>query len=99
MKPEEIEKAMSDVAELAIRVADHCARTDIEIYARATTDGKGNPVFEVGESSLFLDGSEDWQTIVNNAVRYIELCASLNKDALPFTMMHVDGLVWFSERS
>jgi len=85
---------------LALDVADHSARSDIEIYAYSTVDGKGNAVLDTGRPGQAIDdGDGDWRTIVSNAVRYVELRQELKKDALPYTMTHIDGLVWFEDRT
>lgn len=77
---------------LAMAIADHAARSEIELYSMQRTDISGRRVFDTSKSR---EDSVDKQclAIVDKAVRYIELRGS----ALPYRLKRADGVVWFEE--
>jgi hypothetical protein len=82
--------------ELAVKIADRVARSDIELFCRDIAQGKGRPVFDVSCSPFDFDGWEDGRlSTIADVVRYVEL----RGDALPYRMHHLDDLVWFEEAS
>jgi hypothetical protein len=89
------DRPLGNVRELAVQIADRFARSEIEMFCRNVSAGKGRPVFDL--SCPLTDSCApacEWVAAIAEAVRYIEL----RSDALPYRMHHVDDLVWFEER-
>jgi hypothetical protein len=78
---------------LAQAIADRCARSEVELYAKTIDDGDGKPRYDTSQPSISEDGA-DWKKIVSVAMRYIELRA----DELPFVMHRINEMVWFEEK-
>ena len=78
---------------LARDIADHAARSEIELYAMQTCQADGRRVFDTHKPR---EDSVDPQcvSIAAKAMRYIEL----RGNALPYRMRHCGALVWFEER-
>jgi hypothetical protein len=82
--------------ELAVKIADRFARSEIEMFCRNVAVSTGRPIFDV--SCPLVDAGVrggEWLAAVADAVHYIEL----RSDALPYKMHHVRDLVWFEELS
>jgi len=77
---------------LALDIADHAARSEIELYAMQTCEPDGRRVFDTQkprEDSV----DHDSLSIAAKAIRYIELRGS----ALPYRLRRVGTLVWFED--
>lgn len=78
---------------LALDIADHAARSEIELYSMQTCEADGRRVFDTQkprEDSV----DQECVSIVAKAVRYIDL----RGNALPYRMRHSGALVWFEEQ-
>lgn len=80
------------VHSLALDIADHAARSEIELYSMQTRDVNGRRVFDTKKPR---EDSVDQESvsIVAKAVRYIELRGK----ALPYRLQRSGSLVWFEE--
>jgi hypothetical protein len=80
------------VHSLAMDLADHAARSEIELYAAHVFDATGRHVFDTAKSRE--DGvDEQSMALVAKALRYIELRGS----ALPYRLKRSGTLVWFED--
>lgn len=77
---------------IAVAIADHAARSEIELYAVQATDIFGRRVFN---TALAPEESVDEQgiSLVAKAARYIELRGA----ALPYRLERAGTFVWFEE--
>lgn len=80
---------MDRVNELALAIADHAVRSDVECYAHQVSLSKYDLTRPQDN-----DDDVDQVAIANNAARYIEL----RGDALPFVMHRQGDVVWFGKR-
>ena len=75
---------------LAMDLADHAARSDIELYSTHVLDAAGRRVFDTKiPRDDFID--EESAALVGKALRYIELRGS----ALPYRLRRSGSVVWF----
>jgi hypothetical protein len=89
-----IDNPSNNLRELAVRIADRFARSEIEMFCRNVAVGSGRPIFDITCPLVDASAREgEWLAAVADAVHYIEL----RSDALPYRMHHVRDLVWFEE--
>jgi hypothetical protein len=79
---------------LALAIADHAARSEIELYCLQTSDVSGRRMFDTNKPREDSVDNESL-SIVDKAVRYIELRGS----ALPYRLKRSKEMVWFEEAS
>ncbi len=78
---------------LALDIADHAARSEIELYAMQICEADGRRSFDTQKPR---EDSVDQESlsIAAKAARYIELRGS----ALPYRMRRSGTVVWFEDR-
>lgn len=79
------------VYSLAMDLADHAARSEIELYSAHTLDTTGRCVFDIGKPRD--DGADRHSGMVIKALQYIELRGK----ALPYRLKRSGSLVWFED--
>jgi hypothetical protein len=77
---------------LALAIADHAARSEIELYSLQTIESDGRRVFDTQRPREESVGQESL-SIAAKAARYIEQRGS----ALPYRLRRSGSLVWFEE--
>lgn len=91
---EQVEHIFANITlhSLAMDLADHAARSEIELYSAHVVDITGRHVFDTENTPEdCVDGKI--ATLVTKALRYIELRGS----ALPYRLRRSGALVWFEE--
>ena len=78
---------------LALAIADHSARSEIELYSMQILEADGRRVFDTQQPR---EDSVDQESlsIAAKAVRYIEH----RGNALPYRLRRSGSLVWFEDR-
>jgi protocatechuate 3,4-dioxygenase beta subunit len=75
-----------------LAIADHAARSEIELYAEQTTDTEGRRLFNTmqpREESV----DEESLVLVAKAAHYIELRGA----SLPYRLHRLDSYLWFED--
>ncbi|WP_458070905.1 hypothetical protein [Rhodanobacter sp. BL-MT-08] len=78
---------------LALDIADHAARSEIELYAMQFCEADGRRVFDTQRPREDSVGQESL-SIAAKAVRYIEL----RGNALPYQLRRSGTVVWFEDQ-
>ncbi len=78
---------------LALDIADHAARSEIELYAMQVCEADGRRSFDTQKPREDSVGQESL-SIAAKAARYIELRGS----ALPYRLRRSGTVVWFEDQ-
>ena len=78
---------------LALDIADHAARSEIELYSMQILEADGRRVFDTQKPREESVGLESL-SIAAKAARYIEQ----RGNALPYRIRRSGSLVWFEDR-
>ena len=85
---------MDRLHELALAIADHSVRSEIELYAKHVPADDGSSMYRIDQPSIAEGSAEDWSAIVDQAIEYI----NARGDELPYEMRQQGFAVWFVER-
>ena len=85
---------MERVLELALEIADSTARSDIECFANIVRITDGVSEYDLSQPQAD-DGNDDDVALAQVAAEYI----NLRGDALPYTLVRGDGVVWFEDKT
>ena len=82
--------------ELAIEIADHAVRSDVELYAHGFEDKNGSPVYDTSRHHE-QGGSQADLAVVERALKYIDA----RGDVFPWELVRQPGaehLVMFKQK-